>query len=580
MGINDLLIAFLAFCLGLCVYGMVMLVRAVAAWRERHVRAKAGEAHPKGQSRRRLIAASGLGVLSTLLGGGLVAFITPTFDAGGTFAGYRMAVAMALLGLGIACVIVGARWDRAKGRRRCPKCWYSYEGLTADAKCPECGRIAKTERRLLRTRRKPLLYAALPLMFAAAWVSYIAPVAVTWRSYIPTTVMIAGYEWMPETVIVSRGGKDVDALDYRLYDMDQSKWQRRWALARLPRVIVAADDPATCVRACYIFMAAARDAVAPSPVLARAARRAMELLPTLSPHGANTQAELLLQFAATYGSPDHTLSEPEVDALLNWPVRPGTSDRELRHYAIMRLAPGSDRVVTTILDEAINKDGPPRFAQIEGAAALGQIVARMPGMREIIDAQTRNAGAWERYGYQCILMSSYLEPVQPGSSALARAVTIDRNTSQVIAFLDGEDKVLTSAALSCPDGYLGLHIDKSRLDEPLSRLAVRSPHFRLAAIGKLSYRKALAERNIPVLLEMIQEDRDNVAYVANGCRPESLTRAWLPLRPLIQEQEHLLRESGRLDAYYIDDLRAVLAHLDAIAAVDTSDNASEPSATP
>src|SRR5262245_41615289 len=46
---------------------------------------------------------------------------------------------------------------RARGRRRCPRCWYSVEGAVADNaggyQCPECGRAIRNERGSLRTRR-------------------------------------------------------------------------------------------------------------------------------------------------------------------------------------------------------------------------------------------------------------------------------------------------------------------------------------------------------------------------------------------------------------------------------------------
>jgi hypothetical protein len=43
--------------------------------------------------------------------------------------------------------------DRARGRRRCPKCWYSLDAV-AGLRCPECGRQARRERQLLKTRRR------------------------------------------------------------------------------------------------------------------------------------------------------------------------------------------------------------------------------------------------------------------------------------------------------------------------------------------------------------------------------------------------------------------------------------------
>lgn len=43
--------------------------------------------------------------------------------------------------------------DRARGRRRCPKCWYDLS-RTNGRRCAECGHEAKRERALFRTRRR------------------------------------------------------------------------------------------------------------------------------------------------------------------------------------------------------------------------------------------------------------------------------------------------------------------------------------------------------------------------------------------------------------------------------------------
>lgn len=56
--------------------------------------------------------------------------------------------------------------DRAKGRRRCPKCWYDMTGAER-LRCPECGHFAKRERKLFTTRRRwRWAVVALLMMFA------------------------------------------------------------------------------------------------------------------------------------------------------------------------------------------------------------------------------------------------------------------------------------------------------------------------------------------------------------------------------------------------------------------------------
>lgn len=54
---------------------------------------------------------------------------------------------------GLALLLWAIWGDRPRGRRRCPKCWYDLSA-TVGLTCPECGRTAKNERRLHRTRRR------------------------------------------------------------------------------------------------------------------------------------------------------------------------------------------------------------------------------------------------------------------------------------------------------------------------------------------------------------------------------------------------------------------------------------------
>jgi hypothetical protein len=65
-------------------------------------------------------------------------------------------VAGAMIALSGAGLAVWALFhDRARGRRRCPKCWYDMSGAPPHGmKCPECGREQMRERRFFRTRRR------------------------------------------------------------------------------------------------------------------------------------------------------------------------------------------------------------------------------------------------------------------------------------------------------------------------------------------------------------------------------------------------------------------------------------------
>ncbi len=64
---------------------------------------------------------------------------------------YAIATAMVLAWIGIT--IWALLWDRARGRRRCPRCFYEID-TASGRKCTECGRVARSERALGKTRRR------------------------------------------------------------------------------------------------------------------------------------------------------------------------------------------------------------------------------------------------------------------------------------------------------------------------------------------------------------------------------------------------------------------------------------------
>lgn len=147
------------------------------------------------------------------------------------------AAAWLLAAIGLVLALWALFWDRAKGRRRCPKCWYDLAGLplrwtgastgngqAADlatephidpaatatytaitatptpappaaqgvCTCPECGHQPRTESRIYRTRRR-WRWALLGLGMAASPVVAICIVASDgkWAKYAPTTALIA-----------------------------------------------------------------------------------------------------------------------------------------------------------------------------------------------------------------------------------------------------------------------------------------------------------------------------------------------------------------------------------------------------
>lgn len=97
-----------------------------------------------------------------------------------------------LAALSLATFAWALLWDRARGRLRCPKCWYAADGLEPGTPCPECGRKSKSPRMLRRTRRRWRWALAAVLLLMTSAVVGVWPQLQdgTWAKHAPTTVLI------------------------------------------------------------------------------------------------------------------------------------------------------------------------------------------------------------------------------------------------------------------------------------------------------------------------------------------------------------------------------------------------------
>lgn len=104
-----------------------------------------------------------------------------------------------LLGIGVAAFAIGLFWDRARGRRRCPKCWYDMTGVpravgdgAAAYVCPECGHGVTGERGLFKTRRRWVLIAVGLVFAAGSHAVYLRPFVRErgWPAAVPGLVLV------------------------------------------------------------------------------------------------------------------------------------------------------------------------------------------------------------------------------------------------------------------------------------------------------------------------------------------------------------------------------------------------------
>jgi HEAT repeat protein len=101
-------------------------------------------------------------------------------------------VLAAVLGAGAVLMLYrGLLRDRARGRLRCPSCWFDMSGIPGLV-CPECGHDARTQARLGKTRRHfgPLLAAV--ALGAACYLNTRVPAVLAssdWTASIPEPVL-------------------------------------------------------------------------------------------------------------------------------------------------------------------------------------------------------------------------------------------------------------------------------------------------------------------------------------------------------------------------------------------------------
>ncbi len=157
--------------------------------------------------------------------------------AGLYFLKYQYYMVYGILVIGIVLLAWSIYGDPARGRLRCPYCWYNMQGAPALV-CPECGRNARTQRRLKKRRiRKKWGMLAVAMLFGSYTIHIAHDVrARGWPAAIPTPALVAVSPFLvtdrPVTPYHTSSAKGLPArfiaeLGYRLF---QNSQQRRMSL--------------------------------------------------------------------------------------------------------------------------------------------------------------------------------------------------------------------------------------------------------------------------------------------------------------------------------------------------------------
>jgi len=111
------------------------------------------------------------------------------------FHGILPALAWTAAACALAWFVWAMFWDRARGRKRCPKCWYDMAGVDCkgEAICPECGRTISKPSKLRKTRRRWLSAALATVVVVSSThigLSWSSIRQHGWIAAIPSSVLV------------------------------------------------------------------------------------------------------------------------------------------------------------------------------------------------------------------------------------------------------------------------------------------------------------------------------------------------------------------------------------------------------
>ena len=271
----------------------------------------------------------------------MLAFATATDNTAGSpldFALWTGAIFLGVLALLVATWALFA--DSARGRKRCPKCWYDMSA-SPTLTCPECGTTAKSPAALLRTRRRwrvLLVSAALVLLSGA---SAAGPKLLAGKGYdlIPDLVMVALCPY------VSGQNRFSNVMGLRIGDIASNDRVgsagslRRRLITRSGRAALGSSDTTVALRGMFLLQVADPDLAAHVP-------RLLELAESAD----ITVARSAMWTLSRCADSDRRASEAILAAL-------DSDDRRITSVAVEHLWPRSERIRAVRLTPEVEQLG-------------------------------------------------------------------------------------------------------------------------------------------------------------------------------------------------------------------------------
>ena len=513
-----------------------------------------------------------VGPIACVAGSGLIAYILGLISLDGTMRipwSNMVAFFVAMLAFGV--LVVGYRWDKPRGRRRCPSCWYDYSGLDDRAPCPECGGVPASGKALFRTRRNRAMMGLAPLALVLAWGMHIAPtvVKVGWRGVFPNALLIGGFEHLPRTVIYPPTMINNGTLASRLGHNGLSDRERDWLSGRALRVLQTSDDPQTCMTAAY-FARYARQRGADDDGYKDAldGANANMIRVAMGSYQNATQAayaQLLLGEATlSLGPKTQEAVALNLEQILARYVATVKWDEQIALAGLLaRFAPATPEVIAAARGVAL---GPALTSDSHDAAcvALGMITARDNSARGQIVAEYEGATGTLRETIATVIAGSFVDPqLMPDPRGWPNVSHEGRQYTQRLLMLMGSgDAAIRNGAIAAARGVPQITramLDWEALKPVLLEIAAGQPESRNEAITTLTMLYGISADAVPTLVQMATDgDTTDLDVFSRACRRAQIDDDWRPVLAAVNAR----LEDETLDTATRDALQGVKVHLE------------------
>lgn len=390
----------------------------------------------------------------------------------------------------------------------------------------------------------------------------------SWRAFVPTTVLIGFYEYMPDELFATTGRADGASLCDRIQNEDLAYWQERWLGRRAARLLATSTDLRTCARSTDFAYALfdplklpQSDATAANLLrVGLAAARSTD--PLVSARGSSILGQYFLMPGPMSRA---AFAADQSVAFDRFRTPAGKWDHRTFGRLIASFAAPTDDVVACVRGVALD----PQWTadrRDEAAALLGLLAVRDPALLARLEAEYPASQGDARAMLAIAILSAGVQrPCSSESGSFTESTPEHdaRNSAALAQRMRDPDIEIRRAAAKIPLVTPRLTtptLDWKQTNLDLGELAKSDPECAVAAIRSLGRTGEIPDDIVPVIARILDSgSAEDVAVIAGVLRWSRMNGDWLAIREALDKRV----KDSTLDQLTLTTLAATKAELDA-----------------